>query len=100
MAMIPMQYIGPYGRRQNPARCEGVGEFYYLDVVPIPEGMIASLPAHDWRRADGLCQFQKLDGKICGSDKLVAGSQFCEIHHFEVFPQEDATKRGKSRKSR
>ena len=92
------RYVGPYGRRHSPARIDGVGYLYYLEVVELDrekkeirferagvpptaltqEGL-AKLFGEEFESADDYCTHKKADGRTCEA-KRVPGTVLCQLH--------------------
>lgn len=92
------RYIGPYGHKHRPARVEGVGLLYRLEIVevdrekneirfdragvppvPITAEALARLYGDEFESADNFCSHRLASGQYC-SEKRVEGSQYCTLH--------------------
>lgn len=96
---VPYKYVGPYGRKRQPAMCSGIGTFYHGDVIMVPKGMEGKLAPDHWIKADRLCQYERLDGKICGSPDRLPDSPFCKLHHEEIFGTDEGQEQQQEPKS-
>lgn len=80
--MEDYRYIGYYGRGHHKARCPGIGEIFYGQIISLNEEQITNLPEGDWVKVGNFCRHLDMDGNLCYNEKD-EGSPYCSSHREE-----------------